>query len=272
MQTPITGATRILGVIADPVSQARTPAMANALLQERGLFGSFVLLPMHVCAEGFPAFMAGLRTVQNFSGAVVSMPHKVVTCDLVDELTPEARLAGAVNVVRRNADGTFAGTILDGEGFVSGLARAGHKVHGADILLVGSGGAASAVAFALAKHGCASLCLLNRTQERADILAARVSSAFPRVKVSTQDHATAQYHIGINGTSLGMKAGDPLPLSSSQLGRCDVVAECVVAPEMTKLLLLASNQGKTIHTGLPMLAAQMDLMLSFMGAERGQMG
>ncbi len=263
---PISGASRILGVVADPVSQARSPAMANALLQQRGLFGSFVLLPMHVAAAGFPAFMAGLRATQNFAGTIVSMPHKLVACDLVDELTPQARLVGAVNVVRRNADGGLLGTMLDGEGFVAGLARAGHMVQGADILLVGAGGAASAIAFALAKHGCASLCLLNRTPQRAQALAQRVSQAFPQVKVATQDHPTAHYHLGINGTSLGMKAGDELPLSASQVSRCEVLAECVLAPEMTQLLTLAASQGKTVHTGIPMLAAQMDLMLSFMGA------
>lgn len=266
MQTPISGASRILGVVADPVSQARSPAMANALLQQRGLFGPFVLLPMHVDAAGFPAFMAGLRSLRNFAGTIVSMPHKVVACDLVDQLTPQAHLVGAVNVVRRNADGSLVGTMLDGEGFVAGLARAGHMVQGADILLVGAGGAASAIAFALAKNGCASLCLLNRTPQRAQALAQRVSQAFPQVKVATQDHAASHYHLGINGTSLGMKPGDELPLSVSQIGRCEMLAECVLAPEMTQLLTLAASRGKTVHTGIHMLAAQMDLMLSFMGA------
>jgi shikimate 5-dehydrogenase len=73
--------------------------------------------------------------------------------------------------------------------------------------------------------------------------------------------------IGINGTSLGMKAGDELPMGLSTIERCSVIAECVVAPEMTALLKVASNQGKTIHTGIPMLEAQLDLMLSFMKVE-----
>lgn len=264
---PITGHTRILGVVADPVSQARTPGMANALLQQRGLLGSFVLLPMHVGASDFAAFMSGLRAIRNFGGAVVSMPHKVVACEWVDELTPEARLVGALNVVRRNADGSLTGTMLDGEGFVAGLLGAGHVVQGRDFLLVGAGGAASALAFALAKHGCGSLCILNRTQDRADALAVRVRQAYPRVKVSTSDHPTAHYHVGINGTSLGMKVGDALPLSAAQMERCAMLAECVVAPEKTPLLTLAASQGKTIHTGVPMLAAQMNLMLAFMVAE-----
>jgi shikimate dehydrogenase len=267
MLSSITGNTKILGVIADPVSQARTPAMANALFGERGRWGVFVMLPMHVSAEGFPAFIAGLRALKNFGGAVVSMPHKVVAAHLVDELTPEARLVGAVNVVRRNPDGRLIGTMLDGEGFVAGLAGAGYRVKGTHILLVGAGGAASAIAFALAKHGCASLCIQNRTPERASALSARVSHAYPQVEISTEVHSNCHYDIAINATSLGMTPNDELPIAKPLIRHCDRVAECVIAPEMTPLLQEASGQGKVIHTGVPMLAAQMNLMLAFMGAE-----
>lgn len=267
MFTSITGSTRILGIVADPVSQARTPSMANALLQERGLLGSFVMLPMHVSTDNLPLFIASLRTLKNFAGAVVSMPHKVITASLVDELTPEARLVGAVNVIRRNSNGRLVGTILDGEGFVSGLVAAGHRVNSARILLIGAGGAASAIAFALAKHGCASLCIQNRTPERASALLARVCCAYPQVELSTEVHATSHYDIAINGTSLGMRPGDSLPISKSLIKRCDVIAECIVAPELTDLLQAASSQGKVIHTGVPMLAAQMSLMLAFMEVE-----
>lgn len=137
MLASITGNTKILGVIADPVSQARTPAMANTLLDERGILGDFIMLPMQVSAEDFPPFITGLRALKSFGGAVVSMPHKIATANLVDELTPEASLVGAVNVIRRNGDGCLIGTMLDGEGFVAGLAGAGYSVKGARVLLVG---------------------------------------------------------------------------------------------------------------------------------------
>ena len=159
----ITGATRILGLIADPVVQARSPVMANALLQRRGLFGTFVLLPMQVPVGALGDVVAALRHVQNFAGAIVSMPHKSEIVALLDELTPQARLVGAVNVITRTADGLLMGTMFDGEGFVAGLRSAGHEVEGACCLLVGAGGAAAAIAFALASHGCESLTITNRT-------------------------------------------------------------------------------------------------------------
>ncbi|MCQ8118860.1 shikimate dehydrogenase family protein [Methylomonas rosea] len=267
MLASITGNTKILGVIADPVSQARTPVMANTLLDERGLLGAFAMLPMQVSAEGFPAFIAGLRAMKNFGGAVVSMPHKIVAASLIDELTPEARLVGAVNVVRRNRDGRLIGTMLDGEGFIAGLAGAGYSVKGASVLLVGAGGAASAIAFALAKHGCATLCIQNRTPQRASALVERVTDVYPQVEVTTAIHATSHYDIAINGTSLGMKPSDELPIAKGLIRHCGLVAECVIAPEMTPLLQEASDQGKVVHTGVPMLAAQMNFMLAFMGAE-----
>ena len=154
-----------------------------------GVAGEVVLVPMHVGADGLADCVAALRHVRNFGGAIVSMPHKTAIVDLLDDLTPEARLVGAVNVIQRRADGRLVGTILDGEGFVGGLARAGHRVAGAHCLLAGAGGAASAVAFALAKHGCASLRIVNRTRSKADELAARVGRAFPAVPVSIDDAA-----------------------------------------------------------------------------------
>ncbi len=263
--THITGATRLLGLIADPVVQARSPAMANTLLQQRGQLGSFVLLPMQVPAGALPDVTAAIRKIQNFAGAIVSMPHKSSIVPLLDQLTPEARLVGAVNVIQRTADGRLFGTVLDGEGFAAGLRSGGHEVRGASCLLVGAGGAASAIAFALAGHGCGSLTITNRTATKAASLASRLRAAFPCVRVQNGDDVGARFDIAINATSLGMKADDELPMSDDVLERSTVIAECVVAPEMTRLLDVARARGRAIHTGVPMLAAQMDLMLRFMG-------
>ena len=251
-------------MIADPVAQARSPGMANTLLQERGQFGAFVLLPMQVPAGALREVIAGLRQVQSFAGAIVSMPHKTAIVPLLDELTSEAQLVGAVNVIARSSAGRLVGTVLDGEGFVAGMRSAGHEVEGASCLLVGAGGAAAAIAFALARHGCASLTIENRTPSKATSLATRVRAAFPDVRVQVGDPG-GRYDIAINATSLGMKADDELPLSRDAIERTALVAECVVAPEFTPLLEAAREKGRAIHTGVPMLTAQMDLILRFMG-------
>jgi shikimate dehydrogenase len=265
--TAISGRTRLLALIADPVIQARSPGMANALLEERGRQDAFVLVPMQVPAEALEAVVGALRRVGNFAGALVSMPHKSAIVPLLDELTPEAALVGAVNVVRRGPDGRLVGTIMDGEGFVTGLRAAKHEVRGAACLLVGAGGAASAIAFALARHGCASLAIVNRTASRAADLAARVRAAFPATAVRVGDTPDARYDVAINATSLGMKIRDELPMSRDLVERAALVADCVVAPEMTGLLALAASRGRAFHTGVPMLEAQMSLVLEFMGVD-----
>lgn len=203
----------------------------------------------------------------NFAGAIVSMPHKSAIVSLLDELTAEARLVGAVNVIRRTADGRLMGTALDGEGFVAGLRSAGHEIEGASCLLVGAGGAGAAIAFALARHRCGSLTITNRTASKAASLAARVRAAFPGVPVQAGDAEGGRYDLAINATSLGMKADDELPMSQALVERSALIAECVIAPEMTRLLEIAKGKGRGIHTGVPMLTAQMDLMLRFMGVE-----
>jgi shikimate dehydrogenase len=221
---------------------------------------------MHVPAPGFPAFLAGVRAVRNFAGAVISMPHKVVAAGLVDELTPAARLAGAVNVIRRADDGRLTGTLLDGEGFVAGLRAAGHEVAGARIGLAGAGGAAAAIAFALVGHGCAALTIVNRSAARAADLVDRIRGALPGAPVAAGTVPAGSLDVLINATPLGMPADDPLPFDAEVVGRAELVAECVIAPERTALLDLAARLGKRIHTGVPMLEAQIDLMLEFMGA------
>jgi shikimate dehydrogenase len=239
--------------------------MANTLLQEQGLFGEYVLVPLHAAAASLVNVLEGLRHLQNFAGAIITMPHKSAILPLLDELSAEARLIDAVNVIRREPDGRLVGAIFDGEGFVAGLRSAGHEVRGKTCLLVGAGGAAAAIAFALAKYGCQSLTLSNRTESKAASLASRVCEAWPHVPVQVGLNLGGRYDFAINATSLGMKPDDELPLSPEVIKTSTVIAECVTAPEMTRLLEAAQQAGRVIHTGVPMLAAQMDLMLKFMG-------
>jgi shikimate dehydrogenase len=171
----------------------------------------------------------------------------------------------AVNVIRREADGRLLGTVLDGEGFVGGLLSAGHTVTDKSCVLVGAGGAASAIAFSLVKHGCSSLYLVNRTQTKADDLAQRLREVFPGVAVSTALPDGQAFDIAINSTSLGMKPEDRLPMEETLIDRTSLVAECVIAPEITALLEVAKRKGCQVHTGVPMLSAQVNLMLDFMG-------
>lgn len=258
----ISGRTGVLAIIADPVVQALAPTLVNAACAERGL--DLVMVPLQVAGADLPRVVDALRHVGTFKGAVVSMPHKSALVPLLDEMSSEVRQVGACNVMRRDPDGRLAGTMLDGEGFVAALVRAGHTVRGRRVLLAGAGGAASAIAFAMGKHGAASLTIHNRTAAKADALAARLRVAWPALDVGVGGPDCNGHDLVINATSLGMKPGDALPIDPSGLAAGAIAAEIVIRPEPTPFLAAAAARGCVVQHGAPMLAEQIALMIDFM--------
>jgi shikimate dehydrogenase len=223
---------------------------------------------MHVAPEGLPAFVQALRGVLNFGGMIATVPHKTAMVDLCDDITPAARLVGAVNIVRRNADGSLSGDILDGQGFLAGLRQHGIEPSGMRVFLSGAGGAAKAIAFALADAGVECLDFYNRTPAKAQDIIARLQAVYPEVSMSVVDASPAGYDLVINATSLGMKVGDPLPLDASGLSARQIIAEIIMTPVLTPLLLAAQAKGCQIQYGLPMLECQIELMADFMGVAK----
>lgn len=142
------------------------------------------MVPIHVKAVDLASVVQALRHMNNFGGCVVTVPHKMATVKLCDELTPEARQVGAVNIVHRTPTGQLIGGILGGEGFVAGLQKVGFEPKGRSVYLTGDGGAASAIAFVLAKTGVERLTIANRTREKAQQLIDRLQKVFPDVNVN----------------------------------------------------------------------------------------
>lgn len=260
------GATGITALIGDPVEHVKSPLMANTAIYKRGL--DAVMVVMHVTSSDLARAIVGLRAWRNFRGAIVTMPHKSAIVPLLDEVDREVQQVGACNVIRREADGRLVGTLLDGEGFVAGLAAQGHSVVGTRVLLAGAGGAASAIAFALARHGARRVAITNRTVAKADRLAERVRAASPRCDCVRATAESSEYDIAINATSLGMKHDDPLPIPVASLRSDTLVADIVVSSDNTPLIQAASQTGRTIHRGYHMIAAQIDWMLEFMLGSR----
>jgi shikimate dehydrogenase len=258
----ISGRTGVLAIIADPVVQAMAPTLVNAACAARGL--DLVMVPLQVPGGELARVVGALRVVGSFRGAVVSMPHKTALVSLLDDVSPEGRQVGACNVFRRALDGRLAGTMLDGEGFVGALVRAGHAVRGRRVLLAGAGGAAAAIAFALAKHGAAALTIHNRTVARAEALAARVGAAHPGFAVAVGGPGCAGHDLVVNATSLGMRPGDALPVDPAGLAPGTIAAEIVIRPEPTPFLAAAAARGCAVQPGAPMLAEQIELLLDFM--------
>ncbi len=258
----ITGRTRILAILADPVHHVKTPQRINELLRARGI--DAVMVPLHVNEGELPVVLNALRGMLNFDGCVVTVPHKTKALALCDELSDEARQIGAVNVLRRMADGRLRGGMLDGVGFVAGLRSANIDPTGMTVYLAGAGGAASAIAFSLAKAGARHLTVANRSTPKAANLVERLRREYPLMGASVGNSDPSDHDIIVNATSLGMRMDDPLPLNVSKLRAAQIVAEIIMDPVETQLLKAARECGCRVHEGAPMLVSQVLHMAAFM--------
>ncbi|WP_376100977.1 shikimate dehydrogenase family protein (plasmid) [Roseomonas sp. CCTCC AB2023176] len=251
--------TRVAVHLAHPADHVRTPGLFNTRCAERGV--DAVLVPWDVMPAHLAASVSALRQVRNLAGVVVTMPHKRSVASLCDELHGDASALGACNVARKLPDGRLVGSMHDGSGFVAGLRRRGHDPRGRRALLVGAGGAASAVALALVAAGVARLGISNRTASVAAALVDRIRGAHPAADVAVVPPRAQGYDLVVNGTPLGMHANDPLPLDLAGLWPDTVVAEMIMQPDVTLLLHEAERLGAVAHRGVHMITEQIDLII-----------
>ena len=181
---PLSGKTRFYGLFADLVDHLQTPAVLNTVLDQHGLDAVWVVL--HVTAEHFAAAVAGMRHLRNFAGYGVSIPHKPMAARLCDELLPNARACGVVNVIRVAPDGRWIGETLDGVGMVKALTAQRTLDTNTRVLLVGAGGVGRAIAVAVALAGVGHVAIVNRTPAKAEEVAHTVRRAAPACTVEVE--------------------------------------------------------------------------------------
>jgi len=174
----LTGETRLVGLIGHPVSHSLSPRMQNAAFAAAGLDWAYVPLPVE---PGRLETAVEALAALGFEGANVTIPHKTAVLAFCDELDPVAERCGSVNTLLVR-DGRVQGTSTDGEAVVGAVEAAGARA-----LVLGAGGAAQAVATALADAGCASLRIASRSPERAHALAARLRGLVPEREVSAEE-------------------------------------------------------------------------------------
>jgi shikimate dehydrogenase len=258
----ITGKTRVWVHLAHPSAHVRATQTFNRAFHEREL--DVVAVSIDVAPPDMPPLVRGLKGWRNLAGIGVTMPHKGPIADVCDEIVGLGKLIKSVNAIRREPDGRLVGANTDGSGFVTGLTQAGHDLAGKRVLLVGIGGAGRAIAFALAQAGAGELTLCNRTAATAKEVAVQIAEAFPKTKTSVGLPDPTGFSIVINATPLGMKDGDALPLDVSKLTPNMVVAEIIIMPERTRLVVEAERRGCRVHLGLPMLTCQIDEVITFL--------
>lgn len=261
----ISGHTRLLGIIADPIHHVRGPSVFNPLFAEHGL--NAVMVPFHIAPDDLPALWHGLARLKNFDGMLVTVPHKNQAATLCDRLDEQAKRVGAVNVVRRLPDGTMLGGMYDGVGFVAGLRANGYEPSGKRALLLGAGGAASAIAFALADARVSELAIANRTKSKAETLAAEIRAQAPACRITIVGDDPSGFDLIVNATSLGLASSDRLPLDPALLTPAMTVAEIIMNPIETRLLAAARAAGAGVQYGRQMLDQQIPLLAEFLGLD-----
>ena len=259
----ISGRTILIAHLGYPTESFTAPLIFNPWFEKNGI--DAVVVPMGVKADDYPSFLRSLFRLTNIRGALVTMPHKVTTLALLDEISPAAKIAGSCNAILKRSDGTLLGDMFDGVGFVRSLERKGFAVANSNCLIVGSGGVGSAIAAAIAAEQPHSLTLHDLSTYSAEKLAARLRQHHPGLTVNVANSDPAGFDLVVNATPLGMKPGDPLPFDIARLDSKTFVAEVVLSQEMTPLLRAAAALGCRFQTGSDMLFEQIPLYLEFFG-------
>jgi shikimate dehydrogenase len=263
LPTMINGHTELIAHIGYPTHSFKSPMIYNPYFEHVGV--NAIVVPMGCKPDDYPVFLKSVFNLSNIRGALITMPHKVVTVGLLDEVTPTVKVAGACNAVKRMPDGRLVGDQFDGAGFVRGVLNKGLQLDGARALVVGCGGVGCAIAASLAGAGVGAFGLFDVNTSSAEVLGQRIRQHHPSIDVKTGSNDPAGYDLVINATPMGMNEGDPLPMDVSRLSEHTLVGEVVMRTEMTAFLQAAQARGCRVQVGSDMLFEQIPAYLEFFG-------
>ena len=257
MEQRIKGTTGLMALIGSPVGHSGSPAMYNFSFRHHNL--DYAYMAFDIKEDQVPAALDAIRLFK-MRGANVTMPCKNEVAKHMDELSPAARIIGAVNTIV-NEDGKLVGHITDGIGFVRNLKEHGVDVKGKKMVVLGAGGAATAIQVQCALDGAESISIFNPKDPffaRAESTAEKLSKETPDCKVSVFDLAdeaklkeeVANADILVNATLAGMKPHDDITLVDKSMFHKDlVVADCVYNPAETKMVKEAKEAGVKLAVG-----------------------
>ena len=247
-------------VIGDPIAHSKSPLIHGFWLDALGIKGEY--RRAHVKSDDLGVYVAERRADPDWRGCNVTIPHKVAMMDLVDDPGDIRGTIGAMNTIVRQSDGSVIGTNTDAAGFYAPLAEL--DLEGAPVAVVGAGGAARAVLFALARAKVGSVTILNRSPLKAMALLAAFGL---KGDVVGLDAPLPPAALLVNSSSLGMTGQPPLDLDLSPLPDGAIVYDLVYAPLRTGLLAAAEARGLDTVDGLDMLIGQAALAFElFFGA------
>ncbi len=252
--------TKIIALLGNPLGHSLSPAIQNTAFERMGL--NYIYIPFEIKREQLGKALASFDCFR-IAGANVTTPYKTEVMRYLDETDERARLIGAVNVISCEG-GRLKGYNTDGDGFITSLKEnAGADPEDANVLIIGSGGAARAIAFSLALSGASMIYIANRTYGKAAGLAEDINrmtggrAAALHLAYDELKAASDKSDIIVNATTVGMypntQAG-PIPTEIIRSGQ--LVCDAVYNPLMTGILKVAADKGCDVLTGLGMLIYQ----------------
>ena len=245
----------LAGVMGWPVMHSRSPMIHNHLFAKHGLAGAYV--PLAIAPEQLGGALRGLAPL-GFAGCNVTIPHKQQAMTIVDTVDDVARRIGAVSCVIVRPDGSLAATNNDCFGFIENMLQRqpSWRAEAGPAVVIGAGGGARAVVYALAQRGAPHIGVVNRTLGRAEALAREFGSPVSAIAWDDRGRALDGAALLVNTTSQGMVGQQPLELSLDTLPAAAIVADIVYAPLETPLLAAARRRGNPTVDGLGMLLHQ----------------
>ncbi|WP_309086173.1 shikimate dehydrogenase [Chelativorans sp.] len=254
------GATRVYFILGHPIAQVKAPAGMTRFFEEHGR--DAICVPIDVPPADFEAFVAAAAALLNVDGFAITIPHKFAAARVCATMSERTRLLTSCNIMRRNRDGTWHGDMLDGVGSVGAMRANGCTIEGKRALLVGAGGAGSAIGLALLDAGASELAVHDADPARRDALIARLRERHGE-KVVTGSADPKGFAVVANATPAGMASSDSLPLDVERLDAGAFVSDVITVPEVTPLLQAARERGCGTSTGVEMFLAARRSMYDF---------
>ncbi len=245
----------LAGVMGWPIAHSRSPVIHGHWIEQLGIRGAYV--PLAVNPVNLPEALQGLSAL-GFAGCNLTLPHKVDALTCIAELDHVARQIGAVNTVVVQADGSLRGTNTDAFGYIQSLReeQPDWQADSGPAVVLGAGGAARAIVWALADAGVKEIRLFNRSPDKAHEMARQFGSPVKALAWEQRHEALADAGLLVNTTTQGMQGQAALDIDLSALPQTALVSDIVYTPLETDLLLRAKLRGNSVVNGLGMLLHQ----------------
>lgn len=231
-----------------------------------------MLVPAQVSLDQFDKVIPALMALGNLDGLLVTVPFKARMLPFASRLGAAGKCIGAINALRREADGSWTGDMFDGAGFLHAIERKGERVRGRRVRLFGAGGAGSAIAYELAGAGVESIDIVDPNASRASALAKALRTAFPDRTLATTSAKVADIDMIVNASTVGMRPDDGMPGDVGPLAPGTLVGDAVISEAPTALLQHALRHGCKCVNGRDMLSGQIELVVKFFSPRSPQVG